>query len=195
MKIRLARPDDRERVVATIVAAFANDPIFQFFFDDSAGYDELAPVFAGYLFDVRVARGSVWTTDDSMAVALWDMPGAANEAPAEVARVATLRQAAEIALGASGGRIVSYDDLVEPALPEEPHAYLGILASHPSQRGKGLARHVASAGLEYAREHDLVAFLETGAPDNVRVYESAGWTIHAALPDVCGNPVWVMQSV
>jgi GNAT superfamily N-acetyltransferase len=65
---------DRPAVVATIVAAFVNDPAFRFFFPDDATYDRYAAAFAGYLFDRRVRRGTVWMAAGGAVVALWEKP-------------------------------------------------------------------------------------------------------------------------
>ena len=65
---------DRPAVVATIVAAFANDPTFRFFFPDEATFPEYAAAFAGYLFDRRVHKGTVWICADGAVAALWDEP-------------------------------------------------------------------------------------------------------------------------
>jgi hypothetical protein len=73
---------DRDRVVETVVAAFATDPAFRFFFPDDDTYAEHAGVFAGHLFDKRVDLGTVWIVDGGSAVAMWQPPIAVADAPA-----------------------------------------------------------------------------------------------------------------
>lgn len=180
--IRLAVPKDRNRVVETIVAAFAHDPAFTVFFGDQ--YPELGPVFAGYLFDRRVQRGTAWVVDDGAATALWDGPDESIE-PDEPAPTLLLPPDAQ-------ERLDNYDHQVHEALPEGPIWYLGILASHPDTRGRGLGRLVAEGGLARARAERHPAVLETTNPDNVGVYERSGWRVHRRLDDVVGLTVWVM---
>ena len=67
--------EDRELVVATVVAAFDRDPAFRYFFDD-ADFAAQAATFAGYLFDKRVSRNTVWMVGKAFAVSLWDGPDA-----------------------------------------------------------------------------------------------------------------------
>ena len=70
----IATKADRDRVVETVVAAFAKDPAFRFFFTDDATFERDAAAFAAYLFDVRVDHGTVWVVDGGAAVAMWDPP-------------------------------------------------------------------------------------------------------------------------
>jgi hypothetical protein len=56
----------RERVVDTVVTAFAADPAFRFFFPDSASFVAHATTFARHLFDRRVDRGTIWIIDEGM---------------------------------------------------------------------------------------------------------------------------------
>ena len=177
--IRPATPSDRDAIVETIVAAFAEDPAFTFFFGDR--YSELAPGFAGYLFDKRVASGGAWVADDGEAVALWDPP-------TDVASDAVL----SLPDGAAR-RLAGYDDAVEARLPTDPIWYLGILACNPSAAGRGLGRRVAEPGIQRASEDELPAILETTNPVNVGIYERAGWSDRDTITSVDPLTIWVME--
>ena len=179
--------DDRPSVVETVVTAFAQDPAFTAFFGAGDDFVELCTRFAGYLFDRRVHRSSAWVGHDGGVVALWDRPDAPNSVAGDHAGL-TLDLGDE-----AQARLDHYDEAVHHALPDEPHWYLGILATHPAHRGRGLGRRLAEPGLLAARSDGVPAFLETTNPDNVRVYESAGWQVHAELPDVLDMTVWVMR--
>ena len=182
--VRVATTADRPRVIDTIVTAFAADPAFEFFFDDQATFDEMAPSFAGLLFDLRVGRETAWVTDDCDAVALWNPPSGTRPAPERI----------DIPdFGAAGTRMDFYEDRVHGAIPDEPHWYLGVLASHPRRRGEGLARAVAAAGLDAARSEGVNAYLETVTATNVAIYERAGWTLYDELHDVGGLHVRIME--
>lgn len=190
--ITLASPDARSRVVDTIVRAFAADPAFGWFFADR--YDELAPLFAGYLFDVRVGRHGVWMIGDAQAVALWNPPDGSERGPDphpdRDGLQARLRDQLE---PEAWERLEAYERPVAEAITDDPHWYLGILATHPDHRGRRLGRAVAEPGLEQAHRDGVPAVLETTNPDNVRVYESAGWEVTATLDPVPGLTVWVMM--
>ena len=191
--VRTATIDDRDAVIATIVAAFADDPAFGYFFGRDPGYAVGAALFAGYLFDVRVGLDTVWVTDDVSAVALWDQPASRPVPPGFVDYKAERFRQVERELGPATARILAYDEPVEALLPSTDYWYLGILASHPDRRGQGLARTVADLGLTVAREEQAPAYLETTNPDNVGLYERAGWTVTNALAVGPDLPVWVLR--
>ena len=194
---RLATPADRARVCGTIGAAFvsAASPEMSYFFGDR--FAELAPVFAGNLFDKRVGRSTVWVTDNCDAAALWDAPeqpssssGAGGEAAAPAPAAPT-----PVPLPADvRGRLDTYDRVVHDLLPSQPYWYLGILARHPSRQGSGLARRLTQIALERASRDGVPAVLETTNPLNVAAYERAGWTVHAVNDELQpAMRIWVMR--
>ena len=180
---RLAKPADESRLAATVTVAFQNDPAFRAFFGGPE-FDRLARDFATDLLGRRIATASVWTNDDCSAVAMWDPPRGTVDRPAPTL---TLPDEAR-------QRLADYDDRVHAALPAEPHWYLGILASHPSRRGEGLARMVAEPGLARAAADGVPAVLETTNRDNVALYRRSGWDLMAVVENVIGLTVWVMRS-
>jgi ribosomal protein S18 acetylase RimI-like enzyme len=78
-------------------------------------------------------------------------------------------------------RIDRYEEAVHQALPDEPHWYLGVLATHPAHAGRRWGRAVMAAGLRQAREDGLAACLETTMPANVELYEREGWQLAATV--------------
>jgi GNAT superfamily N-acetyltransferase len=182
-EIRIARPADRDRLVATVVAAFDQDPAFRAFFGPGPDFGDLATRFATSLLDRRIATETVWMTDDGDALAMWDPPAGTVDAPPS-----TLHLPAD-----AEARLDAYDEVVHGAMTSAPHWYLGVLAAHPSRRGDGLARRAAQPGLAAASAAGVPAVLETTNPDNVAMYERSGWTLVATLTDVIGLTVWIME--
>lgn len=161
--VRLATPADRERILATVLAAFVADPAFRYFFPSERSYADEAPLFIGDLLDHRLSFGTVWVVDDGAAVAMWNPPGPDH---------------AGLPAGLSAGtaeRIDRFDAQVRRLMPTEPHWYLGIAATHPDQAGRGLARLAIEAGLTLARADGRPAYLETVTAVNVGIYERYGW--------------------
>lgn len=176
-----ATPADRESVVATVVAAFAADPAFRFFFPDDDTYPRHAAAFAGYLFDRRVGNGSVWISAGGAVAALWDPPSKAPAPSATLDVPADVRE-----------RIDRYDEAVDIALPADPHWYLGVLATRPDHAGRGLGRRLMAHGVALAHAEDRPAVLETTNPSNVDLYVRAGWQVHRRI-DVDAMPtIWVL---
>jgi Acetyltransferases len=182
---------DRPAVVATIVAAFANDPTFRFFFPDEATFPEYAAAFAGYLFDRRVHKGTVWICADGAVAALWDEPdfssASAPHASPEPAQTPRLDlPEAELA------RIRAYDAAVAAALPTYPHWYLGILATRPDHAGRGLGRRLMAHGVARAHAEEVPAVLETMNPSNVDLYVRAGWQVYGQTSAADVPRTWVL---
>jgi ribosomal protein S18 acetylase RimI-like enzyme len=168
-----------------VVEAFRTDPAFRYFFPDDASYPALAGSFAGHLFDRRVRRRSVWVVAGGASVSMWEPPAG----PADV----KLEQSAGPDLPVdAAARLRRYDEAVHPLLPDEPHWYLGVLATHPDHAGQRWGRAVMAAGLEQAAAAGQPAFLETTNPSNVAMYTRGNWVVAGSVA-VDGLQVWVMR--
>jgi len=186
-EITTATVADRDPVLASLVAAFAADPVLRYLFPGDASYPYHAAAFFGYLFDKRVHLGTVWTIGGA-SVAMWDAPtstagdgdgdGDGDGEPA--------LPAAELA------RVRAYNRAVHAALPPGPFWYLGVLGTDPRHAGKRFGHALMAAGLRRAAADGLPAVLETSNPGNVEVYKRAGFdvvaeTAHESLA------IWVMR--
>jgi len=185
--IRRAQPRDRPGVVATVAAAFAQDPAWGFIF--GAEYERLAGDFAGALFDVRVVRQNVWVTDDLAAVAMWDPPSTGEDPAggAEAYAEEVWASYRAIASERTWDRLVRYNDALAGASPAEPYWYLGVLATHPQRRREGLASAVITPVLGEADRLGVACCLETSTVGNRRFYERRGFT-QATDVDLPGGP-------
>lgn len=179
-----ATPADRDAVVATVVAAFVADPAVRFFFPDDDTYARYAATFAGYLFDRRVANGSVWIGAGGAIAALWDLPSVPSSGPATLDVPADARE-----------RIDRYDAAVHTVLPAYPHWYLGVLATRPDHAGRGLGRRLMAAGVAMAHREGRPAVLETTNPSNVDLYVRAGWEVHREIASADVPPTWVLVNL
>lgn len=172
MGFEIVRADraDRAAVVATVVAAFAADPAFRYFFPDDGTYPRHAEAFAGYLFDKRVGLGAVWVSEAGRVAALWEPPEVGDTEHAVLDLPADARE-----------RLRSYDEAVHAMLPSQPFWYLGILATHPDLAGRGLGRRLLAAGVTTAHADGVPAVLETVSPSNVELYRREGWELLAQI--------------
>jgi ribosomal protein S18 acetylase RimI-like enzyme len=183
-EITVAVPADRARALASLVAAFAADPVLRFMFPDDATYPRYAAAFFGHLFDKRVHRETVWTIGGGASVAMWDAPTARDGQPDDT--LATHLSADAMA------RVNAYDDAVHAALPATPFWYLGVLGTHPDHAGRRWGHAVMAAGLRRAAADGLPAVLETSNPGNVEVYLRAGWQVLQVVT-AKSLTIWIMQ--
>lgn len=184
--IRRALPGERSGVVATVAAAFAEDPGWAFILGEE--YERLAAHFVAALFDARVASQNVWVTDDLAAVAMWDSPGKGDDAPVSTESVWTRYRA--IAGEDAFERLAGYHDAVAAITPTEPYWYLGVLATHPQRQREGLATAVLTPILDEADRLGIACCLETSTADNRRFYERRGFTQATEIVLPGGPPTW-----
>ncbi|MFC3504149.1 GNAT family N-acetyltransferase [Micromonospora krabiensis] len=182
-EITIAAPTERARVVDSLVAAFARDPVLRHLFPDPGTYPRHAAAFFGYLFDKRVHRQTIWTIGHGASVAIWEPPAPSDE-PADDSLAAQL-PAAELS------RVRAYERAIHSALPRTPFWYLGVLGTHPDYAGRRWGHAVMGAGLRRAAEDGVPAVLETSNPGNVEVYRRAGWEVVGVVEEPL--PTWIMQ--
>jgi GNAT superfamily N-acetyltransferase len=187
--IRRALPSDRAGVVATVAAAFAQDPGWAFILGEE--YERLAPHFVAAMFDMRSACQNVWVTDDLAAVAMWDSPGKSDTAPGR-AQSALARYHA-IAGEDASERLALYHAAVAAVSPAELHWYLGVLATHPQRQREGLATALLAPIVNEADQLGLACCLETSTADNRRFYERRGFTQAAQIIVPGGPPTWWLR--
>lgn len=192
--ITVATQDDRDRVLTTLVAAFAADPVLRFLFPDETTYPRYAAAFFGRLFDKRVHRQTIWLVDGASAVAMWDGPhddGESRAAPTAGSQPAR-PSLSELVSADALARVDAYDEAVHSVLPAGRHWYLGVLGTHPDHGGRRLGRAVMAAGLRRAAADGLPAVLETSNPVNVEIYRRSGWRV-IRTTRLGPLDIWIMQ--
>ncbi len=175
-------------MVATVVAAFAEDPAWAFILGED--YEHLAAHFAGALFDLRVTRRNVWVSDDLAAVAMWDPPGT-SDGDSDSRSVWSRYRAT--AGEDSFKRLARYNDAVAAADPSESHWYLGVLATDPGRRGQGLATAVMTPILARADRLGIACCLETSTAENRRFYRGRGFDEATEIVLPGGPTTWWLR--
>ena len=192
--VRRCPPSARDRALATVVAAFATDPLLRWVWPDDDRYAGCAPAFFGLLLDLRLEGGEVWVAEDGAdvtSVAMWDPPGglyqpaaggALGRGPAALhrrraGRLGRLRRGAWGCPTAAGA-----------------HWYLGVLATDPGRQGTGLGRAVTAPMLAAADRAGLPAYLETASETNVAIYRRLGFEVDREVDMPDGGPrCWLMR--
>jgi GNAT superfamily N-acetyltransferase len=166
---RVAVATDLDRAVATVTAAFANDPVWSWAFPAS---DELA-LWWRLLMENAFRNSSISVLGDYEAVSVWIPPGARELSDADEQRVEPLlRQLA----GSRAPQVAQLLDRFDAAHPKDvPHHYLSLLATDPAQRGRGIGIGLLSAALERLDAESMPAYLESSNPANHARYERVGF--------------------
>jgi ribosomal protein S18 acetylase RimI-like enzyme len=155
--------------IATIVAAFADDPVERWLYPEKADYLEHFPRFV----EAFAGAGMVSAVEDFAAVAVWLPPGAEPDGDAIGAVYTATVDAAK------------HDDVfavaaqMDDAHPRFAHWYLPWLAVRPERQGAGLGAALLSEGLERVDADGLPAYLETPNPRTIPLYERHGFGVTA----------------
>jgi len=187
--VRRATPEDREAVLATVVAAFAADPAWEFI--TGGEVERLSPHFAGALFDGRAGAGTVWVTDDCLGVAMWD--DRTGTTTGDLYPPAIWEAYHEVAGEAAWSTLQAYDEALHAHEPAEPFWYLGVLATHPSAQGTGLATAVLAPTFGIADAAGVDCWLETSVAANTEFYERRGFTDRIEVEIDGGPTTWWMR--
>jgi len=171
--------------------AFAADAIVRFVLPDDATYPDLAALFFGHYFDVRIEGGEVFVHGDADGVSLWNPPGGNRHGAAFVgehwrSKVVPSLPANELA------RHEAFTEVLDAMTPREDHWYLGLLGTAPANQRTGVATALLTPMLARADQERTPVFLETGMPRNVAFYERFGFGVVAEEVVPAGPRVWGM---
>lgn len=166
---RTATAADLDQITATLWAAFASDPLWSWAFPGARKLD----VWWRFLVEAAIPYRCVWVLGDYQAVSVWIPPGQRELSEADEQRVAPLMRDL---LGARADDVLQLLDRFDRSHPHgEQHYYLSLLASHPTQRGRGLGMRLLAENLARIDEQSMPAYLESSNPANIGRYERVGF--------------------
>ena len=191
IEIRPAEERDLATVARLFGASFIDDPMLRWPFPANTTIDDLTALFA-ILLDVYWPLHVVSLTDDLAGAAVW-LPPQEAERFAEIE--APTRDLIHPLTDDGGARYGSFWDWLGLHVPDEPCWFLDIVAVDATARGQGYGRRLIEHGLVRAHTEGLPAFLETGRPDNVPMYEHLGFRVIERADAPAGGPtVWFMRA-
>jgi ribosomal protein S18 acetylase RimI-like enzyme len=183
----LVHDRDATRALATLVTAFAGDPVERWLFPDAEQYLRRFPVFLAAFGGRAFDEGTVWRHSGFSAVAMWLPPGAEPDGDAIVAilsdGVSTDRHADTFAVL----------EQMEAAHPQTPHWYLPWLGVDCALHAQGLGGELLRHGLETVDSSHLPAYLETPSPRSVPFYERHGFSVSGIAQAGACPPLTLMS--
>ncbi len=193
LRIDVARagPDRLSGLAPVFGRAFVNEPMMRWPMGEHGDVvDRFARCFASFLSaaaDVAI----VWEAGDAQGAAVWVPP---DRSPPWAQHPWNQRQISALTDDA-GRRYDMFWAWVDSESPEEPLWQLDSIAVEPAVQGRGIGTALISAGLEQARADGLGAFLSTGTPGNVSMYQRCGFRVIEDLDAPGGGPhIWFMRS-
>ena len=176
--VRRAHLDDAPRIARVFAAAFASDPVFRWLTRDERPHRGALERF--FLFTLRtrmLAHGETWLAANGLAAAAWVPPYAFNVSPRFVDE---LRMLAAI-LRLTGLRYLTRGAAMAAAMadakPHEPCFYLAFIGVAPGLQGGGLGSLLLKRMLERVDAKRAAAYLENSSPQNLALYERAGFRV------------------
>ncbi|WP_338465932.1 GNAT family N-acetyltransferase [Novosphingobium sp. ZN18A2] len=165
----------RDAAIATLSAAFSNDPAICWLFPDPRTRARRLPLLMGWTFDDHLTNGLVLGTTDAGAVTLWRPPGTVHRHDALTPPVILKF------LRIFGTAIVRAERIDRAIgmhiLPGEELFYLRMAAVRPEQQGKGLGGKTIRAGLAHSARAGKRPVLETATASNVGLYQRLGYEV------------------
>ena len=176
--MNLSTPALYPEAVACLTAAFQEDPVLSYLFED----EEQRPLMLAAFFANRLASRNETDrllvpsgSDARNAAALWEAPEKDSENDSSFNAVV----AAGISLLGQdwiSDRLANLRVLGE-AKPKDRHWYLSFVGTRPEARGKGLASTLIESVTNICDQEKIPAYLESSNPDNVSLYESHGFKV------------------
>ena len=189
-EIRRATRADLPSVAGLFGRAFIDDAMLRWPFPPQATVEDLTELFA-------ILLEAYWPLDAISVIG--DQAAAVWLPPDEAARFAEIegptRDLIRPLTDDDGARYDAFWDWLGGHLPDEPCWFLDILAVREAARGRGLASALVRHGLQRAHAAGLPAFLETGDPANVPLYEHLGFHVHERADAPGGGPtIWFLRA-
>lgn len=188
MTVRRASERDLPAVARTYGRAFADDPVVRWLIPDDGEYDDIQDRFFGALARRWLFHGTLWCTDDGVAVAGWNPPGRPTADVVDPTPVQHPDWRIE--------RFVALGEAIDANTPAEPHWHLNMIATHPDWQRRGLAGALMAVVFEVADEQGLPCYLETETPANVAYYQHHGFEVRTewdvSVPGSPGPHMWGM---
>jgi ribosomal protein S18 acetylase RimI-like enzyme len=183
-----------DSVARDLTAAFAADPVFDWFSRTDARRDAARLMFFQHLLrEMVLGVGEVLRPSTGGAAAIW-MP---SEALAAYPMIKEL-QVLPMLLGLTGwsriARMLQLREAMDRHHPmDRPHAYLWFLGVTPEAQGHGVGSRLLRAKTDLLDVARRPAFLETATPRNVQLYRRHGFEVVADYrPSPTGPMNWAM---
>jgi Acetyltransferases len=168
-KVSVMAAADEDPAVATIVLAFAADPMTRWTWPHAHQYlaamPRLVPAFGGRAF----SSGSAFGTDDYAGAALWLPPGVH---PDEEGLGAVVESTVAPSLVAE---IAAIFEQMAQYHPNEPHWYLPLIGVDPAHQGEGHGDALMAYALAQCDRDHVPAYLESSNPRNMSLYRRHGF--------------------
>ena len=158
-------------VLATLVLAFAADPVERWLYPEPQQYLSCFPRFLAAFGGRAFAEQTVWRLGEFSAVALWLSPGTVPDGDAITTTLA------ETVAPEKHDDTFAVLGQMDTAHPTYPHWYLPWFAVDAALQGRGLGGQLMTPCLQIVDASHLPAYLETPNPRSISFYQRHGFEV------------------
>jgi GNAT superfamily N-acetyltransferase len=171
----IAGDTEIEHAIATLVLAFATDPVARWMYNDPHQYlvhiPRLFRALGASSFEARAAQ----RTSDGTGIAIWLPPGVHGEdGPLEAVIAGSIVGERQAEAAAIFGQTEHYR-------PTEPHWYLSLIGVEALHRNKGCGAALLQHRLRQCDREHYSAYLWSSNPLNIPFYERHGFKISGTI--------------
>lgn len=178
--IKPATTADAPAAIATLVEAFAHDPLMLYLFAKHPdGIRAGIETFFSILLRARLALDSPAEVLAQDGVLRGATMGNHTAPPAWPAALNQEWQALEARVPEFHERLAAYEHICDTHQPSEPHYYLGVIGVHPTLQGKGAGKALLTSFCERARADPKSrgVYLDTANPASLHFYNKNGFEL------------------
>lgn len=184
---RAVRRGEELQALATLTAAFAQDPVARWVWPERSTYAWAFPGFAQAFGGRAFEHGTADCAERAIGAALWLPPGVESDGPA-------LERVLDESVPASrGGAVGELLEAMGRFHPSEAHWYLPLIGVLPAFHGRGVGSQLLRHALERCDRDVLPAYLEASSPSNRPLYERHGFEVVGELRAADCPPLWPMR--
>ncbi|MGH2533624.1 MAG: GNAT family N-acetyltransferase [Thermomicrobiales bacterium] len=168
-EIRIAKAEEPDHLVETMVLAFVRDPVTRWIYPDPHTYlthwPHLVRAFGARAFEC----GSADYAGEFAGAALWLPPGVHSDD-------ARLDQVIKRSVAPRKRQIMSriFEQMARHQ-PAEPHWHLALIGVDTIEQGRGYGAALLRHGLQRVDQERMPAYLDSSNPANTPLYERHGF--------------------
>ena len=191
VQITQATPDRHEALASVFGRAFVVEPMMRWPLgeDEEIEIEERLVRAFDLFMEGPIRLGMVWEAGAGTGALILIPAGQMNAVEDGNQAMRTVYERAD-----GARRFDRLWDWVESKHPEEPLALLDSVAVEPAEQGRGIGSALIRSGLDRARAAGHGAWIETGNPRNVPLYERHGFRVVEDADAPGGGPhIWFMR--
>jgi ribosomal protein S18 acetylase RimI-like enzyme len=185
-KILAASDTEKNGALATLAAAFADDPAVRWMYPDNAQFRLDFPGFAEAFGGRAFAAGTAHVSDGFQGAALWLPPGTEPDEDALMGHIE------RTATSVDQDTLFAVFDEMGNHHPEGPHWYLPLIGVVPAAQGRGIGSALLRHALAAADRDRLPAYLESSNARNIPLYQRHGFALLGTIRHGDCPPIFPM---